>query len=34
MTTLIAMIKRFPALHRNEAAQSMVSMEQSNCFLK
>ena len=30
MTTLIAMIKRFPALHRNEAAQSMASMEQSS----
>lgn len=33
MTTLIALIKKFPSLHRNEAAQSMVSMELSNYFV-
>lgn len=34
MTTLIALIKKFPSLHRNEAAQSMVSMELSLRLLR
>ena len=33
MTTLIAMVKRFPSLHRTEAAQSMTSMELSMLYV-
>lgn len=32
MTTLIAIVKRFPYLHKTEAAQSMVSMELSKFY--